>query len=223
MSGLARSIANVAAQLRSFGGRYALLLALIGCGIGVVMLALVHRVEQVAAQTAPRQGTAVNRPALARTIPPPPATDAWWLQIGSLKGVSPLLPDTSPYIRDRLAAQQLGKALFWDTQAGRDGIACASCHFHAGADPRVKNQVNAGQPLAQMAAQTAAQTADSAFGSRARSLPGRIGPNAELTADDFPLHQLAAPANRDSDVTFDTNAVVSSQGAFSSACRMAAV
>lgn len=31
----------------------------------------------------------------------------------------------------------LGKALFWDVQAGGDGqTACASCHYHAGADTR---------------------------------------------------------------------------------------
>jgi hypothetical protein len=42
----------------------------------------------------------------------------------------------------RLAAAQLGKALFWDMQVGSDGNACASCHFHAGVDNRVKNQLN---------------------------------------------------------------------------------
>jgi cytochrome c peroxidase len=26
----------------------------------------------------------------------------------------------------------LGKALFWDVSVGSDGMACASCHFHAG-------------------------------------------------------------------------------------------
>jgi len=36
----------------------------------------------------------------------------------------------------------LGKALFWDTAIGSDGQACASCHFHAGADSRSKNQLN---------------------------------------------------------------------------------
>jgi cytochrome c peroxidase len=42
----------------------------------------------------------------------------------------------------RLVAAQLGKALFWDMQLGSDGNACASCHFHAGADNRIKNQLN---------------------------------------------------------------------------------
>src|SRR4029077_9147549 len=36
---------------------------------------------------------------------------------------------------DRTAAIQLGKALFWDIQAGSNDVqACASCHFNAGAD-----------------------------------------------------------------------------------------
>ena len=45
----------------------------------------------------------------------------------------------------------LGKALFWDGAVGSDGQACASCHFHAGADPRIVNQLSPGlkvQPLA---------------------------------------------------------------------------
>ena len=51
----------------------------------------------------------------------------------------------------------LGKALFWDLQAGGHGHqACASCHFHAGADTRTVNQLDPGlnvQP-----------TADNSFG-----------------------------------------------------------
>src|SRR5436853_4002057 len=47
------------------------------------------------------------------------------------------------YVADRAAAIRLGKALFWDMQVGSDGIqACGSCHFHAGADRRMKNQLN---------------------------------------------------------------------------------
>src|SRR5689334_11457074 len=49
-------------------------------------------------------------------------------------------------IADKTAAAQLGKALFWDMQAGSDDIqACATCHFNAGADSRSINSVNPGQ------------------------------------------------------------------------------
>ena len=45
----------------------------------------------------------------------------------------------------RPALQQLGKALFWDMQVGGDGIqSCASCHYHAGADNRITNQMSPG-------------------------------------------------------------------------------
>jgi cytochrome c peroxidase len=162
------------------------------------------------------RGVRAQRPS---TLPPPlplaasdsRQVDAWWAQFGSLKDVTPVLPITSDYIVDPLAAQQLGKALFWDTQAGQDGVACASCHFHAGADLRTQNQVNPG-----------IKAADIAFSSRSRvaqdvGLIGRTGPNVELTARDFPLRQLADPNDRASAVLFDTNDVVSSQGAFQSA------
>jgi cytochrome c peroxidase len=37
----------------------------------------------------------------------------------------------------------LGKALFWDMQLSSDSrVACASCHFHAGADHRRQNQLS---------------------------------------------------------------------------------
>ncbi|MBI3775341.1 MAG: cytochrome C peroxidase [Gammaproteobacteria bacterium] len=58
-------------------------------------------------------------------------------------GGVPLPPNLSEFIKDRRAALQLGKALFWDMQVGSDGVqACASCHFHAGADDRSKNALN---------------------------------------------------------------------------------
>jgi cytochrome c peroxidase len=42
-------------------------------------------------------------------------------------------------LADKTAAIALGKALFWDMQVGSDGVqACASCHFHAGADHRAQ-------------------------------------------------------------------------------------
>lgn len=66
--------------------------------------------------------------------------------LASLKTVSIPEPDNiNEYIKDKTAAIALGKTLFWDMQVGSDGIqSCASCHFHAGADNRSKNQINPG-------------------------------------------------------------------------------
>jgi cytochrome c peroxidase len=48
-------------------------------------------------------------------------------------------------IQDQSAAIRLGKALFWDVQAGGDGTtACASCHFQGGADNRRVNTIHPG-------------------------------------------------------------------------------
>jgi hypothetical protein len=61
--------------------------------------------------------------------------DAWSAIFGG--------PITKP--GQRTALQRLGKALFWDMQVGGDGIqACASCHYHAGADNRKTNQMSPG-------------------------------------------------------------------------------
>jgi len=49
------------------------------------------------------------------------------------------------FVRDKRAAIALGKALFWDMQVGSDNIqSCASCHFHAGAEYRSRNQISPG-------------------------------------------------------------------------------
>lgn len=57
----------------------------------------------------------------------------------------PLPPNLGDFVQDIPAAIELGKALFWDQQAGGDGIqACASCHFQAGSDARAKNTLNPG-------------------------------------------------------------------------------
>src|SRR5205809_8111979 len=63
--------------------------------------------------------------------------------IASLKGVAiPPRPGLAQYVADPQALIVLGKALFWDVQVGSDGrTACATCHFHAGADHRVTNQM----------------------------------------------------------------------------------
>jgi cytochrome c peroxidase len=61
-------------------------------------------------------------------------------------GGVPQPTNLSEFVKDRAAAVRLGQALFWDMQVGSDGVqACASCHFHAGADDRATNAVNPDQ------------------------------------------------------------------------------
>lgn len=60
----------------------------------------------------------------------------------SLKSIPiPKPANLARYVADEAALVVLGKALFWDVQvSGDDSIACASCHFHAGADHRRPNR-----------------------------------------------------------------------------------
>ena len=89
------------------------------------------------------------------------------------------------YVQDNTVLVALGKALFWDAQAGSDGrTACASCHFHAGADHRQQNLLSG-----------AAAT-----------------PNYTLKSSDFPFHQLSDTTNNRSTVVSDKRQVVGSQG-----------
>jgi cytochrome c peroxidase len=97
----------------------------------------------------------------------------------------PRPPKLNNFVVNEQAAIALGKALFWDMQAGGDGVlACASCHFRAGADSRAKNQINPGP--------------DNSF---ELTPTGNYGPNSTLTDDDFPFPK-------------ELNDRVSSQGVF---------
>ena len=64
--------------------------------------------------------------------------------LASLKSVPvPKPTNLATYVKNEAAAVKLGKALFWDMQAGGDGRqSCASCHSAAGADNRIRNTVN---------------------------------------------------------------------------------
>ncbi len=109
-----------------------------------------------------------------------------------------------PIVVDKTSAIILGKALFWDTALGSDGQACASCHFHAGADRRIKNQVNPGQKSPQPTGQTFQALPDGTMS----------GPNNTLHLSDFPLYQYQNPLDPATPVTFSTDDVVGSQGTF---------
>jgi cytochrome c peroxidase len=125
--------------------------------------------------------------------PPPPPV--------SLKTVpvpGPLRDELGRFVQDKRAAILLGKALFWDTRVGSDNkTACATCHFHAGADPRTKNQISPGL-LA---------------GDRTFQLGG---PNYTVKASDFPFTRHANVDDAATRVA-DLNDVVSSQGVFTTA------
>ena len=118
----------------------------------------------------------------------------------SLRGQPvPEPPTVREYVRDRQAAIALGKALFWDIAVGSDGqTACASCHGHAGVDPRRTNVVHPG--------------ANGVFD--AGILPGQT-----KGTDFFPTTVFADPASRFSARLRDTDDVAGSQGVLKRAYR----
>jgi cytochrome c peroxidase len=128
--------------------------------------------------------------------------------LDSLRRVRVLDPDgldqvLNPGGAARQAAIQLGKALFWDMQVGSDGQACASCHFHAGADSRTKNQLSPD-----------AGSFGHASGTGFSRLGSGGGPNHRLTPSDFPFHRLEDELARTSPLLHDSDDVCSSQSVF---------
>lgn len=115
-----------------------------------------------------------------------------------------LLDGSNPIVVDKKAAIALGKALFWDTNVGSDGMACGSCHFHAGVDRRAKNQVAPG-------GQSSPLNSQGFNNSAAGEL---LGSNHNLSLRDFPLHQRQEPLQEFSKITYDTDNVIGSSGTF---------
>jgi len=121
-----------------------------------------------------------------------------------LPPVPGLTDGNDPIVVNPDMAIALGKALFWDMNIGSDGMACASCHFHAGADNRVKNQINPG---------TLSPHPD---GQTFETLPfGDGGPNYTLHKDDFPLFQFLNPLDKQSAILTSSNDMITSGGTFS--------
>lgn len=126
----------------------------------------------------------------------------WWGIAGGFAAEDPPRPpslktvpvpgpaDLDELVRDPEALLVLGKAFFWDMQVGSDGrTACATCHFHAGADSRSRNQLN---PGGRRVGADGTPDPDRAFSAG-------LGPNLDLLPAHFPM----SPG---------TNEVVGSQG-----------
>ena len=130
-----------------------------------------------------------------------PAVNALSLKSIPIPGPSQAL--LSQFVADKTAAIQLGKALFWDARVGSDNkTACATCHFAAGADTRVRNQVSPG--LLRL----------SPGPDRTFQLGG--APNHKLSADDFPFTRYASLNDAGARLS-DLNDVASSAGVFTTA------
>jgi cytochrome c peroxidase len=138
-------------------------------------------------------------------------------------------------IKNKAAAIALGKMLFWDAQVGSDGLACASCHFQAGADNRIKNQINSGMRNAsgEVASDTITPIGNvfdfmASYPSTGNPLWASAGkgPNYTLKKADFPLRQYEPATNpvetdplqadRNATVIYDSDDVISSQGVYHS-------
>jgi cytochrome c peroxidase len=185
----------------------------------------------------------------------PPGEETGYLDTGGASvrdeaaslGLGPLddvrVPEPSQladFVRDKQAAILLGKALFWDMQVGSDSVACASCHFHAGADSRDKNQLSPGLLIVDDPSR--ASDPDLTFGDAdgLTASGAQAGPNYTVVAGDYPFHKLEDPDDRqscsdgddddgdglvdfDDDDCFDTNDATSSQGTFDGGFVSAAV
>lgn len=135
-------------------------------------------------------------------------------------GGVPLPPNLRDFIKDRRAALQLGKALFWDMQVGSDGVqACASCHFHAGADDRARNALNPALRIIfddyadPVVGYFNAEFANAAFRYETRQ------PNENVTRADFPFIKSIQEIHRTADgivepAANNSNDIVGSMGMF---------
>ncbi len=109
----------------------------------------------------------------------------------------------------RAWAIALGKVFLWDVQVGSDGqTACASCHFRAGTDQRLKNTLHPGANGAfNVVYRNGADPADPNHGrviTPASGLP--------LTGYEFPFHQRDFPELQNSAIIQNYDDAAGSQG-----------
>ena len=116
--------------------------------------------------------------------------------------VVPEPTNLAEFIQNKEAAIVLGKALFWDMRVGSDNrSSCATCHFHAGADNRIKNQLNPGSLRVDA---NGKGDPDDTFQIK--------GPNHTFTKADFPFHKFSDVNDRNSEVISSINDIAASQG-----------
>ncbi|MEY2699368.1 MAG: CorB [Pseudomonadota bacterium] len=127
-----------------------------------------------------------------------PASTGWALQLDHpAPSLHKLTPPVTPGLFDGpdaiivnpASALILGKSLFWDTALGSDGMACASCHFHAGSDRRTINQLTGTGHI------SITDTADH-----------------PLKKQDYPFTRFSDSGNRLSTLTFSTATSTVSSG-----------
>lgn len=135
----------------------------------------------------------------------------------------PGLEEGAGIIKNKQWAIVLGKALFWDQQVGSDGMSCASCHFNAGADTRIRNAWTPG-----FVVEPDEDTAFGAIGNfDGEPLPGApvgktgsgsyVDSTYELKPEDFPTYHLEDYKDRNSKILLATNDAVSSSGSYDAA------
>lgn len=132
------------------------------------------------------------------------------VETGDLAALSdsdlPEIPGIGDFIIDHDMAVVLGKAFFWEMYTGNNGQACASCHFRAGTDRRIQNTLHPGGKDEVFFRESPPFVFDAVHSGNSG------GPNYVLNEHDFPFHDKADPADRDSAVIFDTDDIVGSQG-----------
>ncbi len=139
----------------------------------------------------------------------------------------PLPKNLDKFVRDRPTAARLGKALFFEQAIGSDGNGCVSCHFHAGADNRVKNQLSPDFIRVQNVRDGDingfhATPVDRDFlFQEPYPVDPAWGPNYSLLAEDFPFvkfigngNNVATSGDTINPAAGNTNDVASSQGVF---------
>ena len=142
--------------------------------------------------------------------------------------MTPFLPNLNGIVVDQDWAKIMGKALYWDTQVGSDGQACASCHFQAFTDSRTKNQLSPdllrvtvnefGEQISDEDHTFGGLPPDAILGGPAafvgKTASGNAAePNYELQPGDFPFLQFE-DNNRNGTILASTNDRLSSQGSY---------